>query len=308
MMMKTAGGPGLVSPLDYGERKKPLPRATVIAVAVVVLAHVGVGAALYYQKFELTPTETTTEPPSITISMERPIIPPEPQKPQPQEPQPATNNIHETPAPTLPTPTIFADTSSPPSTNPGPVIAFEDPAPVAPAVVAEPPRTPPVITRPQWASQPSAAQMSRAYPERALTDGISGAASLTCTVSAAGTLIGAIWRTSPATLSGRPVRGSAAPVASTTVVATIRPASVSTAQPVSIREMLRAAPSTTGASNRARSCARAATGSTCTSSAAWTCPCPSSDASKPKARRVATVRSPSAPRQMAGAGFSLIPA
>jgi protein TonB len=188
MMMKTAGGPGLVSPLDYGERKKPLPRATVIAVAVVVLAHVGVGAALYYQKFELTPTETTTEPPSITISMERPIIPPEPQKPQPQEPQPATNNIHETPAPTLPTPTIFADTSSPPSTNPGPVIAFEDPAPVAPAVVAEPPRTPPVITRPQWASQPSAAQMSRAYPERALTDGISGAASLTCTVSAAGTL------------------------------------------------------------------------------------------------------------------------
>ena len=26
MMMQTAGGPGLVSPIDFGERRKPLPR------------------------------------------------------------------------------------------------------------------------------------------------------------------------------------------------------------------------------------------------------------------------------------------
>lgn len=186
MMMKTAGGPGLVSPLDYGERKKPLPRATVIAVGVVVLAHVGVGAALYYQKFELTPTEVVSDPPPVTVTFHTPR-PPEPQKPLPEQPRP-TNNIHDTPAPTLPTPTIFANTSPVPSANTGPVIAFEDPVPAAQPVVAEPPRTPPVITRPQWASQPSAAQMSRAYPERALNDGVSGSAALLCTVSAAGTL------------------------------------------------------------------------------------------------------------------------
>jgi protein TonB len=189
MMMKIAGGPGLVSPLDYGERKKPLPRATAIAVGVVVLAHIGVGAALYYQKFELTPTEATPEERHVIVTMDRPVIPPDPEKPQPQEPRPATNTLHTTPAPTLPTETFVADTLSKPSSDPGPVIDFAQPRPVEqPGTAVEPPRTPPVITRPQWASQPSAAQMGRAYPERALQDGVSGSASLICTVSAAGAL------------------------------------------------------------------------------------------------------------------------
>ncbi len=189
MMMKTAGGPGLVSPLDYGERKKPLPRATVIAVGVVVLAHVGVGAALYYQKFELTPTETAPEDRRIILTMERPIIPPEPQKPQPDQPRPATNTLHPTPTPIQPTDTFTAETAIKPLGEQGLVINFNEPKPVEqPGTAVEPPRLPAVITRPQWASQPSAAQMSRAYPERALDDGVSGSAALLCTVSAAGTL------------------------------------------------------------------------------------------------------------------------
>ncbi len=189
MMMKTAGGPGLVSPIDYAERKKPMPRATLIAVSIVVLAHIGVGAALYYQKFELTPNETTPEPPSIKISMEPVIIPPVPDKPQPQEPRPANNTIHQTPTPQLPTETFFAETLAKPAGEPGLVINFNEPKPVEnPGTAVEPPRPPAVITRPQWASQPSAAQMSRAYPERALNDGVSGSAALLCTVSAAGTL------------------------------------------------------------------------------------------------------------------------
>jgi protein TonB len=190
MMMKTAGGPGLVSPLDYGERKKPLPRTTWIVVGVVALAHVGVGAALYYQKFELTQLDTQPEPPSVTITMERPVIPPTPQKPLPEQPPAANNTIHETPTPTQPTVTFDADPSPHTNTDPGPVIAFENPRPVEHPAVVEPARTPPVITSPRWASQPSAAQMSRAFPDRALTDGTSGSASLLCTVSAAGTLSG----------------------------------------------------------------------------------------------------------------------
>jgi protein TonB len=189
MMMKTAGGPGLVSPLDYGERKRPLPRATWIAVGVVVLAHVGIGAALYYQNFELKQTEVVSDPPPFTVTFQKPIVP-EPEKPIPQEKQPATSTIHDSPTPTQPTETFFAETSPTPGPQ-GTIIAFENPAPVAhPTPVAEAPRTPPVITRPRWASQPSAAQMSRAFPERALADGTSGSASLLCTVSATGTLSG----------------------------------------------------------------------------------------------------------------------
>ena len=189
MMMKTAGGPGLVSPIDYAERKKPMPRATLIAVSIVVLAHIGVGAALYYQKFELTPNETAPEPDAIKVTMDPLVKPPVPEPPKPDQPRPATNTIHQTPTPTTVTDTFVAETLSKPTGEPGPVINFSDAKPVEqPGTAVEPPRPPAVITRPQWASQPSAAQMSRAYPERALSNGESGSAALLCTVSAAGTL------------------------------------------------------------------------------------------------------------------------
>lgn len=190
MMMKIAGGPGLVSPLDYGERKKPLPRTTLIAIGVVVLAHVGVGAALYYQRFELKQAEQLPEPPIIDIMMRPPVIPPEPQEPVVQR-NPAQNTvIHQTPLPFFPTDTLPAEVFPDATPNTGTVIALTQPMPKVetPGTATEPPRTPPVITHPRWASQPSAAQMSRAYPERALDDGVSGSASLTCSVSAAGSL------------------------------------------------------------------------------------------------------------------------
>ena len=54
MMIGTAGGPGLVSPFDYNERKTPrFTRTTWIALAVVAAGHVAAGAALYYQRFDM---------------------------------------------------------------------------------------------------------------------------------------------------------------------------------------------------------------------------------------------------------------
>jgi len=53
MMIRTAGGPGAVSPIDFGERKKPLPRWLWAAIGLSALAHVGVGVALYNQRFQL---------------------------------------------------------------------------------------------------------------------------------------------------------------------------------------------------------------------------------------------------------------
>ena len=53
-MIKTAGGPGLISPLDFNDRKTPrFSKATWVATGIVVAAHLGLGAALYHQRFEM---------------------------------------------------------------------------------------------------------------------------------------------------------------------------------------------------------------------------------------------------------------
>lgn len=70
MMIRTAGGPGSVSPLDFNERKQPLPRTTWIAIGLVAAAHVAVGLVLYYQRFELaaqTPADPGDRPITLTF-------------------------------------------------------------------------------------------------------------------------------------------------------------------------------------------------------------------------------------------------
>jgi TonB family protein len=50
-------------------------------------------------------------------------------------------------------------------------------------------RTPSVITRPDWAEKPTGEDMERFYPEKAKTEDRGGRATLTCTVTAEGTLV-----------------------------------------------------------------------------------------------------------------------
>ena len=69
MMIRTAGGPGLVNPIDFHERRTPrFSRTTWIAVAVVAAGHVGLGAALYYQRFEM-PLPEVADPPTTIIEL-----------------------------------------------------------------------------------------------------------------------------------------------------------------------------------------------------------------------------------------------
>ncbi len=191
MMIRAAGGPGLISPLDYGERKGfRFNRNTWIAIGVVTLAHIGVGAAIYYQRFE-APAQPES-PPGNPIDISMITVPKVVVDPiDESKPVPPNAPIHLSPIP-------LPNTVEPIAAIPGPIqipsstVTFADPVTTpVPDVVAtpvNPPRPPAVITRPRWASQPSAAQMERAFPRRAIADGISGTASLNCLVSAAGTL------------------------------------------------------------------------------------------------------------------------
>ena len=195
MMIQTAGGPGLVSPIDFGERRKPLPRSTWIAIGIVALAHIGVGTALYYQRFELKLLPTTEERvlDGSVIVLHRDPPPPPVLTMDPPAPNPP---IHRTDAPPANVETFETVISDHPSPVVGPVInttTVADPVVAtgtATEPVVEPTRGPPVIRSPQWISRPTGDQLTRAYPSRALKGEVSGSASLSCRVQAAGTVTG----------------------------------------------------------------------------------------------------------------------
>ena len=189
MMMKTAGTPGLVSPLEFGERRKPPTPASWAAIGLVALAHVGVGAALYYQRFELPPAIVTVpETPTIKVIMFKPRTPEPVVAPEPPAPNAP---LHTTSPVTSQTETIAAVTSDRPTVDFEGVINLSrqvpESSPVGTATVPTNVDTPPsVISHPRWIRQPSGEQLMRAYPQRALRAEVAGTAALTCVVQTSG--------------------------------------------------------------------------------------------------------------------------
>lgn len=184
MMIKTAGGPGMVSPLDYHERKTPrFSKATWVAVGIVVSAHVGLGAAMYYQRFEMPLITVPPLPNPIDVTMDppRPRPLPEPKPAPPTPPNTAVNNTA-TPPETVETINVIrGEITAEDSTTIN--VTSTTSEPTNNATAAEPVRQPPaVITNPSWSRQPSADQMMRAYPQRAIAAGVAGSASLNCLV------------------------------------------------------------------------------------------------------------------------------
>jgi protein TonB len=198
MMIRTAGGPGLVSPIDFHERKTPrLSRSAWTAIALVAAAHIGVGVALYYQRFELK-TLQIGEPPTLTgpiITLE-PMPKPEPVEAKPEPAAPNTAIHHPETAPPVGVETLPATPSDDASTATGPVISVTRPVPdpvdTAPPARETVPESPParVIRNPSWVSQPTGEQLMRAYPDRALERGLAGSAALNCMVEANGSVSG----------------------------------------------------------------------------------------------------------------------
>ena len=188
MMIKTAGGPGLVSPIDFHERKRPrFSRATWVAVGIAVSAHVGLGAALYFQRFEMPVpvTPPTSDPFDITLFRPEPKPLPDP---KPVDAAPPNTRVNEPTNPARDVETVFvtqgetvADSTSITTATPSPE-AVNDVTPVENVQ----PQPPAIIRNPSWSRQPSAEQMTRAYPERAATSGVAGSASLNCLVLPSG--------------------------------------------------------------------------------------------------------------------------
>lgn len=192
MMIRAAGGPGLISPIDFAERRKPMPRWMALAIGGSVLAHAALGVVLYTQRFEIATAQpdAPAEPkPTVVTFVERPKA-----KPEPADAAPATP-LNRPAAPTVPTETL-AVTPADATPAEGPVIsltAVPEPTGVTTAlapVEAVVPAPAPLITQPEWRRRPTADQLARAYPEGALARGVSGSATLTCAVTASGSVTG----------------------------------------------------------------------------------------------------------------------
>ena len=196
MMIRTAGGPGLVSPIDFHERKtRRLSRSTWTAIAIVAAAHAAVGIALYYQRFELNLMETEPTPTDgIFLELPRPPV----IEPKPVEREPVAPNmpIHETPLPTRPTEVLTVPINPEATPTESTTVTLGHVVPES--VNNEPPAREPVvqppavrvIRNPSWISQPNADQMMRAYPNAALQRGLAGSATLNCLVEANGRVSG----------------------------------------------------------------------------------------------------------------------
>jgi protein TonB len=163
----------------------PRPRfkpSTSLAVGLSLAVHVGIAA--YLLVLIVTPPRPPASTPSETPPLVLVNLPPKPAD-RPKPPPPAVVRPHEPipqpePPPVAPTPLTPTPPTQLAQAGP-PVIAQVRPLPAPPALD-------PVIRHPNWLKKPSAEDLARAYPDRALRNDIQGSATLTCLVVATGAL------------------------------------------------------------------------------------------------------------------------
>ncbi len=165
-----------------GPDRRRLSRTTAIAIAVSVAAHVAVGVYVYEAKYATIPTTAWTEGPTTTIDRTIVVKQPPPKHVTPPPP-PRQLAVRPPRGPvTVQTPTApFTPLVKPPA-------PLTDPPQLAANVIPQPPapQTPSVITDPDWLKMPGPSEFSRFYPQAALDQDASGAATLSCTVAVTG--------------------------------------------------------------------------------------------------------------------------
>lgn len=184
---------GFASPT---RRRKP-GRALTLGIGVSVALHAGAVLYLAITRFAPALIEgPEPSPPPIIVQTFDPPPPPEPDplpavdQPPPASPPPVRVRKPAPPTTLAPEPAPFAPLPGEPEPLSAPVLGSVPDLPPAPEPVAAPPAPPAprLITRPDWLQQPTGAQLTRAYPRRALDNGLSGSAVLACGVTATGAL------------------------------------------------------------------------------------------------------------------------
>lgn len=178
-----SGIPGL----DVAPRKPS--RVLLIGLGVSGALHVALIGYLAYQKWtQPLPTmapDTSFIVETVPLAKKPPPPPPPTQKPPPAS---AAPKLHipvptplETPPPLLADPRIVPD--GPPTSGP---ISTLTPTVTTPPSPPQPPQK--LITRANWLRIPSADDVARYYPDSAQRRGLSGQATLSCTVALNGTV------------------------------------------------------------------------------------------------------------------------
>ena len=174
--------------------RRKLSPAMTGGIALSAALHAGLVVYLYHRTIE--PMLPRVEKGRIIVQIEPDPLRPEKEKPivRKDTPRPATARrlpVREPAVSDIPPPytaPFEPHQGEPVDTAEPPVIGEVDPGPPTPAAQPDPPAPPKptVIVRPDWISRPTAEQVARYYPQRALERDLQGRAVLACRVTASG--------------------------------------------------------------------------------------------------------------------------
>jgi protein TonB len=170
-------------PFDPAPRNRRLSAATSAILAASLGAHGLLAAYLAVTHFAPPKPRPVEEPPPITIGLYRPPVA---DPPPAAKPAPPKIVFHESPTPEAP-PTV-----APLAVEPVPRDIVQTIGPVASLTTPSLP-TPardPVIHDPTWVRLPGPDEFARFYPDREVRMGLEGKATLSCQVTARGSLTG----------------------------------------------------------------------------------------------------------------------